>query len=193
MGPDDLILGYPWFAATNAHPDWTTGTLPTSVIICTKGVASGKPMHSVRVAGMRTTVRNQPFLEAREELYLRNVKIDPICVTKTTVAQQLAKQAADKTVRTWDQIVLPHYHEHAKVFSEEAAHCFPESREWDHAIDLKPNTPNTMNCKVYPLSPTEDIALQKFITENLEKGYIRQLKSPYTFPFFFIKKKNGDL
>ena len=50
-----------------------------------------------------------------------------------------------------------------------------------------------MDCKVYPLSPTEDIALQKFIAENLEKGYIRQSKSPYAFPFFFIKKKNGDL
>jgi Reverse transcriptase (RNA-dependent DNA polymerase) len=46
---------------------------------------------------------------------------------------------------------------------------------------------------VYPLSLTEDIALQKFIAENLEKGYIRQSKSPYAFPFFFIKKKNGDL
>jgi hypothetical protein len=80
-----------------------------------------------------------------------------------------------------------------KVFNEEAAHRFPESCEWDHAIDLKPDAPNTMDCKVYPLSPTEDIALQKFIAENLEKGYIRQSKSPYAFPFFFIKKKNGDL
>ena len=58
MGPDNLILGYPWFAATNAHPNWTTGTLPASVIIHTKGVASGKPMHSVQVAGMRTTIQN---------------------------------------------------------------------------------------------------------------------------------------
>ena len=47
MGPDDLILGYPWFAATNAHPDWTTGTLLALVIIHTKGVASGKPMRSI--------------------------------------------------------------------------------------------------------------------------------------------------
>ena len=121
------------------------------------------------------------------------MKIDPARATKTTVVQQLVEQAADKTIRTWDQIVPPHYHEHTKVFSEEAAHCFPETREWDHAIDLKPDAPNTMDCKVYPLSPTEDIALQKFIAENLEKGYIRQSKSPYTFPFFFIKKKNGDL
>ena len=142
---------------------------------------------------MRTTIRNRPFLQDGEELYLRVMKTDPARVAKTTVAQQLAEQAADKTVRTWDQIVPSHYHEHAKVFSEEAAHRFPESHEWDHAIDLKPNAPNTMDCKVYPLSPTEDIALQKFIAENLEKGYICQSKSPYAFPFFFIKKKNGDL
>ena len=193
MGPDDLILGYPWFAATNAHPNWTTGTLPALVIIRTKGVASGKPMRSVRVAGMRTKIQNQLFLNAGEELYLRVMKIDPARTAKTTVAQQLAEQAADKTVRTWDQIVLTHYHEHMKVFSEEAVHQFPESREWDHAINLKLNAPNTMDCKVYPLSLTEDIVLQKFIAENLEKGYICQSKSPYAFPFFFIKKKNGNL
>jgi hypothetical protein len=121
------------------------------------------------------------------------MKIDLACTAKTTIAQQLAKQATDKTVRTWDQIVPAHYHEHAKVFSEEAAHRFPNSRKWDHAVNLKPNALNTMDCKVYLLSPTEDIALQKFIAENLEKGYIRQSKSPYAFPFFFIKKKNGDL
>ena len=193
MGLDDLVLGYPWFVVMNAHPNWMTSTLPASIIIRTKGVASGKPMHSVWVAGMRTTIQNQPLLKVREELYLCIMKIDPTCAAKTTIAQQLAEQAADKTIHTWDQIVPAHYHEHAKVFSEEAAHQFPESRKWDHAINLKPSAPNMMDCKVYPLSPTEDIALQKFIAKNLEKGYIHQSKSPYAFPFFFIKKKNGDL
>ena len=56
MGPDDLVLGYPWFAATNTQPDWATGTLLASVTIRMKGVASGKPMCSIQVAGMRTTV-----------------------------------------------------------------------------------------------------------------------------------------
>ena len=50
-----------------------------------------------------------------------------------------------------------------------------------------------LDCKVYPLSPTENTALQTFLSENLDKGYIQQSKSPYTFPFFFIKKKNGNL
>ena len=96
-------------------------------------------------------------------------------------------------IHSWDQIVPSQYHTHAKVFSEEAAHCFPTSREWDHAIDLKPDTPTTLDCKVYPLSLGEDDALQTFLSENLDKGYIRPSKSPYAFPFFFIKKKNSDL
>ena len=137
------------------------------------------------------TIRRPPFLEDGDELYIRVIQTP--CVAKTTVAQQLAEQATDKTVRSWDQIVPSQYHSHAKVFSEDAAHCFPASREWDHAIDLKLEAPTTLDCKVYPLSPGEDDALQTFLSENLDKGYIRQLKSPYAFPFFFIKKKNGDL
>ena len=79
------------------------------------------------------------------------------------------------------------------MFSEIAAHRFPESHEWDHTIDLKPEAPTTLDCKVYLLSPTKDNTLQAFISENLDKGYIQQSKSPYAFLFFFIKKKNSDL
>ena len=91
MGPDDLVLGYPWFMAMNTHPNWTTGMLPASVIICTKGVASGKPMRSIWVARMRTTIWNRPLLKAGEELYLHIIKIDPAHAAKTTVVQQLAE------------------------------------------------------------------------------------------------------
>ena len=56
MGPDDLVLGYPWFAATNVQPNWTNGTLPISVIIRTRGVASGKPMPPLKIAGTRINV-----------------------------------------------------------------------------------------------------------------------------------------
>ena len=125
MGPDDLVLGYPWFTATNVRPDWTTGTLPESVMIRTKGAASGKPMCSVKVAGARTTIRRPPFLEDGDKLYMRIMRAPRIA--KTTVAQQLAEQATDKTVRSWDQIVPTQYHLHARVFSEEAAHRFPAS------------------------------------------------------------------
>ena len=39
MGPDDLVLGYPWFAATNAQPNWAKGTLPVLITIHTRGAA----------------------------------------------------------------------------------------------------------------------------------------------------------
>ena len=74
MGPDDLVLGYPWFAATNVRPDWATGTLPESVTIRTKGVASGKPMRSVKVAGARMTIHRPPFLEDGDELYIQIIQ-----------------------------------------------------------------------------------------------------------------------
>ena len=191
MGPDDLVLGYPWFAATNAQPNWTDGTLPTSVTIRTQGATSGKPMPPRKVAGAQIKPRRPSFMDEGDELYLRVIKTERLA--KTTVAQQLAEQVTDKTVRTWDQIVPSQYHQHAKVFSETTAHQFPDSREWDHAIELKADAPATLDCKVYPLSPGEDTALQTFLSENLAKGYIRQSRSPYTFPFFFIKKKNSNL
>ena len=108
MGPDDLVLGYPWFAATNVQPNWTEGTLPTSVTIRTRGVASGRPMPPLKVAGVRTKTCQPPFMDDGDELHIRIVRTEHLA--KTTVAQQLAEQAADKTVRTWDQIVPPQYH-----------------------------------------------------------------------------------
>ena len=120
MGPDDLVLGYPWFAAMNAQPDWASSTLPATMMIQTKGAVSGKPTSSVQVAGMRTTVQNRPLLREGDELYLRLTHADQ--VAKTMVTQQLAEQALDKTVRLWDQIVPPQYHQHEKVFSEMATH-----------------------------------------------------------------------
>ena len=96
MGPDDLVLGYPWFAATNIQPDWTNGTLPTLITICTRGAASGKPMPPLKIAGVRTKLRKPMFMSDGDELYIRIIKSERLA--KTTVAQQLAEQAADKTV-----------------------------------------------------------------------------------------------
>ena len=79
------------------------------------------------------------------------------------------------------------------MFSDEESQHFPPSRPWDHTIELKPNAPSHLRCKVYPMTREEDGALDKFIDEQLLKGYIEPSKSPYASPFFFIKKKDGKL
>ena len=60
-------------------------------------------------------------------------------------------------------------------------------------IEFKKGTPDTIDCKIYPLSQNEDEALRSFLTEQLKKGYIRPLKSQYASPFFFIDKKDRKL
>ena len=46
---------------------------------------------------------------------------------------------------------------------------------------------------MYNLTPQEQIELDKFLKENLDKGYIRPSKLPMGSPFFFVDKKDGKL
>jgi hypothetical protein len=39
----------------------------------------------------------------------------------------------------------------------------------------------------------EDDTLEKFLDKMVANRYIRPSKSPYTSPFFFVKKKDGKL
>ena len=47
--------------------------------------------------------------------------------------------------------------------------------------------------KTYNLTPQEQIELDKFLKENLEKGYIWPSQSPMASPFFFVDKKDSKL
>jgi hypothetical protein len=67
----------------------------------------------------------------------------------------------------------------------------PWPHKWDHTIDLVPNAPHTLDCKTYPLAEGQQQELDLFLDLHLRKVYICVSKSPYTLPFFFIKKKDG--
>jgi hypothetical protein len=111
-------------------------------------------------------------------------------MSRLGVATDLAIQAGAEQ----QQAELPkEYQEFARLFSDEAADRFPPSREWDHAIDLKPGAPNAMDCKVYHMTRDKDMSLGKFLDEMVGKGYICPSKSPYASPFFFVKKNDGKL
>ena len=59
-----------------------------------------------------------------------------------------------------------------------------------HKIELKDGfVPKSF--KNYNLTPIEQIELDKFLKENLEKGYIRPSQSPMASPFFFVNKKEA--
>jgi hypothetical protein len=93
----------------------------------------------------------------------------------------------------FEEIVPEEYRQHTKVFSEIESKRLPEHKPYDHAINLKPETPETIQSKVYPMPINEQEELDKFLEDNLRKGYIVPLKSLIASPVFFIKKKDGKL
>ena len=80
------------------------------------------------------------------------------------------------------------YLKYWKVFEQQSSEQLSEHGKWDHVIDLEPNF-TSQNCKIYPKNLKEQIIQDKFLDENLRKGYIWPSKSPMASPFFFVAKK----
>ena len=79
-----------------------------------------------------------------------------------------------------------------KVFSDKESERMPTQKPYDHAINLVPRS-KLPRSRRYPLGPKEEEALDKYLDENLRKGYIWKSGSSAASPVFYIKKKNGDL
>ena len=98
---------------------------------------------------------------------------------------------ANQKKRTWEEIVPKHYLPYKEVFEKQTFDQLPPRRPWD-PIELVPNT-KMMDCKIYPLNPTEQKQLDEFLKEQLETGRIQSSKSPMASPFFFVEKKDRSL
>ncbi len=78
------------------------------------------------------------------------------------------------------------------VFSKSAATSLPPHRPWDCAIDLLPEA-KLPKGRIYPLSIPEQTAMEEYIQEALQQGFIRPSTSPAASSFFFVAKKDGGL
>ena len=174
VGREDAILGYPWLATFEPSFSWAHGTIDVrNLPIVLRSVNPTQERSTIaRITKKETTT--QPI----EECGARGASTD------------LAIKAYDEQKKT---MIPPEYKRFTSVFSDEESQRFPPSRPWDHAIELKPDAPSHLRCKVYPMTREEDEALNKFIDDQLLKGYIEPSKSPYASPFFFVKKKDGKL
>ena len=108
----------------------------------------------------------------KEEPLNRPIQIDSdIAIrAKTSISQSLAHKEESKTGKTFEELIPKEYHQFRSVFAKKASERFPESRSWDHRIDLKPFIPK--RSKLYPLGQKEEEEMNKFIDDNLKKGFI---------------------
>jgi len=67
----------------------------------------------------------------------------------------------------------------------------PTRKVWDHTIDLKEMF-KPQKERIYPLSKNEREKVQKFMDNQLKKGYIRPSKSPQMSLVFFVGKKDRN-
>lgn len=110
---------------------------------------------------------------------------------KITASQTFA-QMDIKPESTLEQMVPPEYHEYLDIFDKKTSDCMPTSCKQDHKIELKPGfEPKAF--KQYSLTEAEKWALDEFLDDNLQKGYIKQFELPMASPFFFINKKDRKL
>ena len=170
VGQEDAILGYPWLATFEPKFSWAHGTIDVKNLPIVLRSINPTQEHST----IARVVKEEIVSQLTEECGARGASTD------------LAIKAHDEQRKI---TILPEYKRFTSVFSDEESQRFPPPRPWDHAIELKPDTPSHLRCKVYPMTREEDTALDKFINEQLLKGYIEPSKSPYASPFFFVKKE----
>ena len=180
IGKEDIFLGYPWLAAFEPQFIWKDTTIDEKalpVVICSINLT---------IPRLRPTIAQTTLDDLKLRILHQLEEQSTIQTTSTDLVVQAGQYLKKVTIP-------PQYQRFAKVFSEEESQRFPPSRPWDHAIEFKPGTPDAIDCKVYPMSRTEDDGLKTFLEEQLVKRYIRPSKSPYASSFFFIKKKDGKL
>ena len=203
LGDHDVIFGTDWLQAHNPEVDWAKPQLaftccpkscklsqkplvlePKSKESRTTVISHIKPLEEYHTVEVETT---DPELFARIHQWDKENYVH--IWSKSTTSTELAAH----TVPWPSMSTIPEkYRSFIKVFSKEASHRLPAHRPWDHAINLIPG--KTMkNSGIYRLMPSESAALKEYITEHLQKGYIRPLTSSMASPFFFVDKKDGKL
>src|SRR5260221_8800434 len=84
------------------------------------------------------------------------------------------------------------YHEFHDVFSDTKANMLPPHQSYDLQISLEEGA-KPFHSPIYSLSPLELMALQEFLEEHTQNGFICPTKSLWGSPVLFIKHKDRTL
>jgi hypothetical protein len=176
-----VILGLPWLWKHNPEINWKEGTLLWRTMTMEEVLDEKEHLNQPINASDKVLLE---YLGMENEIWINS---------KDNLATELAAEANQKKPDlTPEQLVPPEYHKYLDIFDEDKANWFLNTQPWDHKIKMKSGF-KPKSFKTYNLTPEEQIKLDKFPKENLDKGYIKLSQSPMASPFFFVKKKDGKL
>ncbi|MBW0475885.1 hypothetical protein O181_015600 [Austropuccinia psidii MF-1] len=105
--------------------------------------------------------------------------------------EQWDEEEEPENIENLLKVVPPSYNHYLDVFSKVKAEKLPPHCACDHHIKLVGLLP--LVGVIYSLSNHESETLQAYISENVEKGFIRASSSSAGEPVLFVKKKDGGL
>ena len=187
LGKRDIFLGHNWLLHHNPTIDWTNGEIEFNRCpgTCRKRSDVREPEEEIN------QIENfEEYDQKEDKLLAIHIDTPEYIRAKSNFATDIAEAAQEK--RTWKEIVPETYLPYKEVFEKQTFDRLPLRRPWDHAIKLIEGAKG-VDCKIYPLNPTEQQQLDEFLKEQLETGRICPSKSPMASPFFFVKKKDGKL
>ena len=116
-----------------------------------------------------------------------------LSIATNTTLEDLERYRKSKEVDP-TTVVPPQFHEWLHVFSREEADQLPPHRLTDHAIEIRAEDLSKLpKGPLYGMSRDELIELDRYLKENLSKGFIRASTSSAASPVLFVKKPGGGL
>ncbi|MBW0473794.1 hypothetical protein O181_013509 [Austropuccinia psidii MF-1] len=106
-----------------------------------------------------------------------------------SMEEQWDEEEEQGEIETVLKVVPPDYHQYLDVFSKVKAEKRPPHPACDHHIKLEGLIPPVG--VIYSLSSKESETLRAYISENVEKGFIRPRSSSTGASVLFDKKKDG--
>jgi hypothetical protein len=195
LGNEDLILGYPWLATFEPQFNWRNSVIDTMhlpIVVRSLNWRKGRfqPVVARMVAG-RHIASTPPQLSHIDKLAIL-WELEQECTHAIGISTDLAAEAGQHT----KPVEVPtEYQQHVRVFSKEESCRFPPARSWDHTINFKPGSPESLNCKVYATTPRERTNLRRWLDNMLARKYIKHANPNEAYiasPFFYLKKKDGS-
>lgn len=208
-----LVLGFPWLTCHNPNIDWSRGVVKgwgTNCCVSAFSFCRSTEKLEVYPGPMSTLSRwpanLNPDRSSTQGLPVSQFKSATMkCpafhpessqVPQATEALQLP---FSKTQSIMPPVFLPElsrvppeYADLKEVFSKSRATSLPPHRPYDCAIDLVSGACPPRG-RLYSLSAPERAAMEKYLKEALDNGFIRTSTSPAGAGFFFVEKKDGDL
>jgi hypothetical protein len=164
----------------------TTPTFPEELVKATKKAVASMTKEQVHALIFEATM---------PQVHLRKATPKKQDLPPTTPMEQQQVEDLSTTTtpkeKTTEEQVPGRYHDFLDIFAKPVAGQLPPHRELDLKVRLVPNAPSSISCTPYPLSRAEQAFQDKYIKENLARGFIQESNSPYSTPVFYNKKKDG--